>query len=76
MRTREEHIAWCKQRARAAYDAYKKTQPDRAIKNALASMASDMSKHPETEQQIQTCAFLMFGVRDEESLFKFIDGFI
>jgi hypothetical protein len=40
--TREEHLAWCKQRAHAYLDhGY--------IKNAVASMMSDMQKHEETK---------------------------
>ena len=40
-RTRAEHVAWCKQRALAYVDAGE-------MNNALASMGSDLNKHPET----------------------------
>lgn len=38
-------------------------------------MLSDMGKHPDTEKLAETCAMLIFTVRDERSLFAFIDGF-
>lgn len=40
--TREEHLAWCKQRALAYADRGE-------VANAVASMCSDLRKHPETE---------------------------
>ena len=40
-RTRADHVAWCKERALAYVDAGDLT-------NALASMGSDLNKHPET----------------------------
>lgn len=39
--TRAEHLAWCKQRALAYVD-------DGDLQQAFTSMASDMSKHPNT----------------------------
>lgn len=39
--TREEHLAWCKKRALAYLPA--------SPQDAVASMLSDMSKHPELE---------------------------
>jgi hypothetical protein len=41
MMTREEHLDSCKQRAREYLD-----KGD--VKNAIASMMSDLNKHPET----------------------------
>jgi hypothetical protein len=41
MMTREEHLEWCKARAREYLD-----QGD--VINAIASMLSDLSKHDET----------------------------
>ena len=41
MKTREEHLAWCKARALEYL-------PDDPIQ-AVTSMASDLGKHPETE---------------------------
>ena len=40
--TRQEHLAWCKQRALEYVD-------NGDLTNAYASMASDLRKHPETE---------------------------
>ena len=39
--TREEHLEWCKQRAREYLDRGE-------LAEAVASMGSDMDKHPET----------------------------
>jgi len=75
MTTRAEHLAWCKQRAHQEYDFYKIKDPPSALRNAAVSMLSDLGKHPETEKLGETCAMLIFTVRDERSLFKFIDGF-
>jgi hypothetical protein len=40
MRTREEHLEWCKERARKYLDAGD-------LLNAVTSMGSDLDKHPE-----------------------------
>ena len=42
MKTREEHLNWCVQRACEYLDAGDS-------KNAIASLISDLSKHPETK---------------------------
>jgi hypothetical protein len=42
MRTREEHLAWCKARALEYLDQFE-------IANALTSFMSDMEKHEETK---------------------------
>ena len=39
--SREEHLAWCKRRALEYID-------DGDLANAVASMASDLTKHPDT----------------------------
>lgn len=44
MMTRREHLQWAKQRALLELDS----GGDRGVINALASMGSDLSKHPET----------------------------
>jgi hypothetical protein len=73
--TRAEHIKWCKERAHREYDYYKVNEPQNAIRNATASMLSDLGKHPETAN-MQEMAFLLSTMAgDEASLFKFIDGF-
>jgi uncharacterized membrane-anchored protein len=40
LRTRDEHLEWCKQRAREYLDAGD-------LLNAVTSMGSDLDKHPE-----------------------------
>ena len=42
METRAEHLAWCKKRALEYCDAGN-------VADAFASMASDINKHPETQ---------------------------
>jgi hypothetical protein len=41
--TRQEHLDWCKLRALQYYDTGD-------VNQAFASMSSDFSKHPETEE--------------------------
>lgn len=70
--TREDHLAWCKQRALVYVDA-------NDAKNAFASMASDLSKHPETEghKALELGMSLLLG-RHLDSPIKmrdFINGF-
>jgi len=74
-KTRAEHLTWCKERAHHEYDYYKVKEPGSALRNAAVSMLSDLGKHPETEKLGESCAMLIFTVRDERSLFQFIDGF-
>jgi hypothetical protein len=53
MRTREEHLEWCKERAREYLD-----RGDLA--NAVASMGSDMDKHPETRMAGEKMGMLIY----------------
>jgi hypothetical protein len=53
MRTREEHLEWCKQRAREYLD-----RGDLA--NAVASMGSDLDKHPETRMAGDKMGMLIY----------------
>jgi hypothetical protein len=53
MRTRDEHLEWCKERAREYLD-----RGDLA--NAVASMGSDMDKHPETRMAGEKMGMLMY----------------
>ena len=70
--TRKEHLAWCKQRALAYLD-----RGD--LENALASLMSDMQKHPENRSAVQ--GFLpmvgMLAVREHDAtkLRYWIEGF-
>jgi hypothetical protein len=71
--TRAEHIAWCKQRALEYVE-----RDDLA--NAVASMLSDLRKHPETETHIgaQLGAGLMFvpgWIHNSAEVRKWIEGF-
>lgn len=70
MRTREEHLAWCKERALEYVDIGDLGQ-------AVASMGSDLSKHPETRPN-QT--LMLLGMRyildgDTEAVRRWIEGF-
>ncbi len=69
---RAEHLQWCKDRALEYIDA-------RDVSQAVASMCSDLSKHPETANHagIQLGTMLMIGgqmntVTEAE---KWINGF-
>lgn len=72
MTTRAEHLAWCKTRALAYADAGD-------AKNALASMTSDLGKHPETIGHVGTqlgMVLLLGGqLRTPEQVREFINGF-
>jgi hypothetical protein len=72
MKTREEHLEWCKTRAR---DYLAK----RDITNAVTSMLSDLRKHPETEKS-SGGVLAMLGIMtiqngDLEGARRFIEGF-
>lgn len=69
--TRTEHVAWCKKRAHEYLSRGDLT-------NAVTSMMSDMSKHPETNLNTPTLAMIgMLAVQsgDEREVRRFIDGF-
>lgn len=70
--TRSEHLAWCKQRALEYCDKGDTT-------NAWASMASDLSKHPETESHAAInlgLMMLMSGhLNTPQKMREFINGF-
>lgn len=75
MRTRAEHIAWCKERAHEYV-----RQGD--LVNAVASMASDMDQHPETASTatgaiatLTVMAGLQAAQGDHEAVIRYIDGF-
>lgn len=69
--TRTEHMAWCKGKALE----YLPRDPA----GALASMLSDLRKHPDTEGHagLQLTMMLMMGgfLSDAESVRKHIEGF-
>lgn len=70
--TRDEHLEWCKQRAREYLN-------DGDIKNAVTSMLSDLSKHPETADLSQG-GFAQIGMHtiltgDMNLATRFVEGF-
>lgn len=77
--TRAQHLAWCKERAQKELDFY----PDvrEACRNALASMASDLRKHPLTKNHAgaELGMMMLFNdppeAHDKEACRKFILGF-
>jgi hypothetical protein len=69
--TRDEHMAWCKKRAHEYLDRGDLT-------NAVASMMSDLKKHPETS--VKSLALGMLGLMaassgDFREVRRYIDGF-
>lgn len=70
--TRSQHLEWCKKRALEYCDI---GDP----KQAFGSMASDMSKHPETEGHaaLQLGIMMLMGghLSTEPEMRKFINGF-
>lgn len=72
MRTREEHLQFCKDRAHE-YLA------EGDLPNAVTSMLSDLQRHPETRFQEEN-PLVMFGLmaamnNNREEVRRFIDGF-
>ena len=69
--TRQEHLDWCKKRAHEYLSrGY--------LADAVASMMSDLNKHPETALNTPTLGMLgMLAVQsnDEREVRRFIDGF-
>ena len=72
MKTREEHMAWCKQRALEYCDA---GNPQEAV----TSMLSDIRKHPETSSEALMSlgmGLLLSGrLNSVHEARKFINGF-
>lgn len=74
MRTRAEHLQWCKDRALQYADAGDSV-------NALASMLSDLGKHPETIGSVSIAGRLGMGLylgghlNTPEKMREWIEGF-
>lgn len=72
MKTRAEHLQWCKDRA-LEYSARGDYQ------NALASMMSDIDKHPETQghkgNEIGTLMLLNGMLNNRADVDRFINGY-
>lgn len=72
MMTRDEHIAWCKQRALEYLDRGDATA-------AIMSMVSDVGKHPETQNHAGN--MLAFGLlaagqlKNPTEVRRFIEGY-
>jgi hypothetical protein len=71
MRTREEHIEWCKERA-------KEYLKEGDIMNAITSMLSDLGEHPETRMNNDYLTMLGMTIinnNDPREAKRFIEGF-
>lgn len=69
--TREQHLAWCKQRALEYVDAGDLAQ-------AVASMDSDLRKHPETDFMLSPLVgvgLLYVANKDAAGVRYWINGF-
>jgi hypothetical protein len=72
--TRQEHIKWCKERAIAEYDFYAKTEPKSALRNGMASMMSDINKHPETKSDtLQSLCMMQLMTKPNMSRLEFVN---
>ena len=69
--TRAEHIAWCKERAKAEMNF--SGHP----KEGIISMMSDLRKHPETRDETLQALCMMELMRNPNmaQALNFIDGF-
>jgi len=72
MKTRAEHLRWCKDRALEYLDTGD-------IPNAIASMGSDLNDHPETRDHPAISLGLQLqmlpGGMSQEKAKEFIEGF-
>ena len=70
--TRDEHMEWCKKRALEYID-------NGDIRNAWASMSSDLQKHPETKNHaaigLGTMMLLAGDLGTIDKMRRFIEGF-
>lgn len=68
--TRVEHLAWCKARALEYLD-------EGDLANAVASMGSDLSKHPETKcpDVLMTLGMMLIVQNDATGVRRWIEGF-
>jgi hypothetical protein len=71
MRTRDEHLEWCKRRALQYLD-------QRDVQNAIISMMSDMGQHEGTKnmsQSILALGLMLAANEDEVGARRWIVGF-
>jgi hypothetical protein len=67
--TRDEHLAWCKKQALECVDAGDLT-------NAVASMGSDLKKHPDTDNPALNVIGMMYVTDgDIAAVKRWIEGF-
>jgi hypothetical protein len=66
--SRAEHLKWCKQRALELLTAGDRYE-------AVASMLSDLGKHPETSSSQMIGIMLASTVYSDEDARRFIEGF-
>ena len=71
--SRADHLQWCKDRALE----YLKPGPSYNLSDAVASMGSDLKKHPETAGMDSLVMIGMFEVMqgNEAGVRRFIEGF-
>lgn len=68
-KTREEHLAWCKERALKYVD-------EGELISAVSSMMSDLNKHPETKGNWSLMVLGMMAVKeDATAVRRWIEGF-
>ena len=71
MRSRSEHLQWCKDRALEYWRAGN-------IQDAVASMVSDLNKHPETKtanQSMMALGIIYVMQNDHDGVQRWIEGF-
>ena len=72
IRSREGHIAWCKERALKYCDMGD-------VNSAFASISSDLKKHPDTENhpaiKLGFQLLLLGSISNPADMRKFIEGF-
>jgi hypothetical protein len=71
MRTRAEHLAWCKERALEYLE-------HNQLVDAVTSMASDLEKHPETQgisAYLTMAGMLSAQQGDRAGVRRWIEGF-
>ena len=66
--SRDEHMAWAKQRAFAELEGG-------SAVNAVASMVSDLGKHPETTGLTLVALMTSLGSSTTEDVKRWIEGF-
>lgn len=70
MMTKHEHIEWCKKRARPYLEA-------KDVSQAVASMLSDLGKHPETQGMVDSMGMIgIFSAQKIEDARRFVEGFV